>query len=323
LQITFSGGSTNTTPSSVEKKVLPDLPDEPKKLLKGLFNFESRKQASTTKSKNISTEGARAGPLKAMLPSGQRPAALKAESAEKTLCRSIETPKIRPPKLSHNSSQGEASTEDPSEDIDRMFDDYLMSELVRQNSKKSFEQNSEKINSEVTSAWMGLEELRCQVIEKEKLNRKLKTLIELSNSLDGDISVFRPFVDSDNFSAKDLVELSSSLEHSRHHLQVIGANLASDSSTADQLRTAIEANSPTFEGSTRSSEAEALVSLQEKMSAALIGFEDCRRSAENVRNLSLESGSLRLSRLQMKDRSDKFRDLLKIPKMTEVKLVDF
>ena len=291
-------------------------------MLKGLFSFEPRKISKI--SKNVSSEGARSGPLKAILPTGQRPTALKAETSEKTICRSIEIPKIRALKSSQNSSHGESSSEDPSEDLERLFDDYLLSELVRQNSKKSFEQNSDKMDAEVTAAWMGLEELRCRVIEKEKLNRKLKKMIELSNSLDGEISVFRPFVDSDNLSAKNLIELSTSLEHSRHHLQVIGANISTgDSSTGEQLRKKIESNIPTFEGSTRSLESEAMTALQKNMATALTGFEDCKSGAEKVRNLSLECASLRLSQQQMKERSDKFRDFLKIPKMPEVKLVDF
>ena len=316
----FSGSDLQ---SSGEKPTLPMLRDEPKKLSfnKGLLNFDSRQ---TIKTKNQSSD--RSGPLKAFLPTTQKSASLKAEMSEKTLCRSLETPKIRL-KSTNNMSQAETVSEDQTEEMERLFDDYLLSELVRQNAEKNFEQNSAKIDAEVTMMWMGLEDLRRQVIAKEDLNLKLKKLLELSNNVDGDISIFRPFVESDAFSDANLVELSNSLEHSRHHLQVIGAKISSDNSSGIELQKKLESNMPIFEGSTNRAEAEAMTNLQENLSTILNGYEECKKSAEKAQNMSHECSSLRLSQHQMVDKkgrhkTESFRDLLKVPPKPEVRLVD-
>jgi len=319
--IIFTGSDLQ---SSGEKPTLQMLHDEPKKLSfnKGLLNIDSRQ---TIKTKNQSSD--RSGPLKAFLPTIQKSASLKAELNEKTLCRSLETPKIKLKSTNNNMSQAETATEDQTEEMERLFDDYLLSELVRQNSERNFEQTSAKIDAEVTMMWMGLEDLRRQVIEKEDLNLKLKKLLELSNNVDGDISIFRPFAESDSFSDANLVELSNSLEHSRHHLQVIGAKISSDNSTSNELQRKLESNMPAFEGSTNRIEADAMTNLQENLAAILKGYEECKKSAEKAENMSLECSSLRLSQQQMVDnngrqKTENFLDLLKVPSKPEVRLVD-
>ena len=97
-------------------------------------------------------------------------------------------------------------------------------------------ENSAIIDAEVKSVWLGLEELRCKALEQEELNRKLKTLLKLLNEIDGDIAIFQPFMESKIFLDKNFNELSNSLEHSRHHLQVIGEHVNLDSSTVKKLQ---------------------------------------------------------------------------------------
>ena len=209
----------------------------------------------------------------------------------------------------------------------------MISELVRHNAEKSLEQNSVKIDAEVKSVWMGLEELRCQALEKEELNRKLKKLLELSSNIDGDISVFVPFVESEIFSDKDLVELSNSLEHSRHHLQVIGEKINLDSSAVAKLHQKLENNTPKVESSTHGAETESMLHLEKNLSAIVQGFTDCNQSAEKVRHLSLECSSLQLSDLQIQQVQkwesqnsgldfDLLMDLLKVPPKPEIPIVD-
>ena len=309
----FISGSGNETTTSLEGKMPASLQQEPKKLLKGFLNFEPRK---TSKTKNSSLENVaqRGGPIRALLPTAQKD---RLELSEKTICRSFETPKTRT-KLPDNFSQGEMTNEETTEEeMERLFDDYLISELVRQNAEKSLEENSAKIDAEVKSVWLGLEELRCQALEKEELNRKLKKLLELSNNIDGDIAVFVPFVESEIFSDKELFELSNSLEHSRHHLQVIGEQINLDSSTVEKLQKKLKNNTPTMESSTQVAETEAMLQLEENLSAILQGFTDCNGSAEKVRHLSLECSSLQLSQHQLIQGSgqnlDLIMDLLKVP----------
>jgi len=221
-------------------------------------------------------------------------------------------------------SHAETVSEDQTEEMERLFDDYLLSELVRQNAEKTLEQTSSKIDAEVTMMWMGLEDLRRQVSEKEKLNLKLKKLLKLSNNVDRDISIFQPFVESEACSDANLVELSNSLEHSRHHLQVIGAKISSDSSTGVELLKKLEINMPTFKSSTKGAEAEDMTKLHENLTTILEGYKECMKSAEKAQNMSLECSSLRLSQQQMSDRNvrhqtENFRDLLKVPPKPEAR----
>jgi hypothetical protein len=240
--------------------------------------------------------------------------------------RSFETPKIRT-KLPNNFSEGdfanEATTE---EEMERLYDDYLISELIRSNAEKSLIENSAIIDAEVKSVWLGLEELRCKALEQEELNRKLKTLLKLLNEIDGDIAIFQPFMESKIFLDKNFNELSNSLEHSRHHLQVIGEHVNLDSSTVKKLQKKLENNTLKINSSTHGVETEYMQKLEETLSDFCREFVECKASAEKVRNLSLECSSLLLSEHQLMRKSadnlDSILDLLKLPPKPEIDLVD-
>jgi len=79
--------------------------------------------------------------------------------------------------------------------------------------QQNAEKNFNKLRQELRMNSVSLEDLRHEVIKKEDLNLKLKTLLELSNKVDRDVSIFQPFVKFEAFSA-NLVELLNSLEHS-------------------------------------------------------------------------------------------------------------
>ena len=160
----------------------------------------------------------------------------------------------------------------------------------------------------------------------EDKNQKLAKLIDLSRSLDKEISNFRPFVQSDVFSDKNLVDLSKSLEQSRHNLQVIGAEMSND------LGSICSSRKPTFKGPTYDVEKSTLSTLQQNLASALQEFDECRKSSGTVEQLCVEAASLQLSRDRMAsvdrptsaaaaDRSDRIRLLMSVPSKPEVQLV--
>jgi len=201
--------------------------------------------------------------------------------------------------------------------MEKIFDEYLLSELVRHKTNKILEQNSDKIDTEVSSAWLQLEELRRKVLESEEKNQKLTKMIELSKSLDNDISIFKPFVESEMFSDKNLAELSNSLEQSRHNLQVVGTEVS------DDIVHVCSSLGTTLGGPTYDAEASLMSTLQQRMASALEDFEECRNSSRNVENLNAELSSLKLSHDQMdlSNRPDRIRTILNVPNRPEVQLI--
>jgi hypothetical protein len=201
--------------------------------------------------------------------------------------------------------------------MEKIFDEYLLSELVRHKTNKILEQNSDKIDTEVSSAWLQLEELRRKVLESEEKNQKLTKMIELSKSIDNDISIFKPFVESEMFSDKNLAELSNSLEQSRHNLQVVGTEVS------DDIVHVCSSLGTTLGGPTYDAEASLMSTLQQRMASALEDFEECRNSSRNVENLNAELSSLKLSHDQMdlSNRPDRIRTILNVPNRPEVQLI--
>ena len=120
--------------------------------------------------------------------------------------RSIENIKTKA-KLT-NTSDGEILPTNADDDLERIVDDYLLSELVRQSAENKLSVNSDKIDDEICNAWIRLEEIRIGVLAAEEKNLKLQKLIMTLKSLEDDISLVQPFIDSDLFSDENFTLLS-------------------------------------------------------------------------------------------------------------------
>lgn len=257
------------------------------------------------------------GPMKAMQSLGIK--TLKAELAERTISRSLETPRVKP---KMPATPTDCPADDASEDFDQLYDDFLLSELVQLHARKSYEENSDKMNAEVLSVWLGLEEFRSQVLEQEELNRKLDLAINMKQV----VSEAEPFISGDKLSFENLVRLSESLEQSRHHLKIVGAEIGPNSGTLEQLRQKIESNMPTFQGTDRRVEKEALQNLAINLAELLDVNGQCREATEKVLNLHLEATSLKLSKSQISENrpqiSTKIREFFKLSPKPTIKLLD-
>ena len=220
--------------------------------------------------------------------------------------RSIENIKTKA-KLT-NTSDGEILPTNADDDLERIVDDYLLSELVRQSAENKLSVNSDKIDDEICNAWIRLEEIRIGVLAAEEKNLKLQKLIMTLKSLEDDISLVQPFIDSNLFSDENFTLLSKSLERSRHNLQVKGGEIGKNAEKICSTSTLA------FQGSTFVEESATMTDLQQTLSETLREFESCREDAGIVEDLCVECGSLKLSCEQVTDADvDRIRRLLNVP----------
>ena len=284
------------------------MKNSPQLVLKGRLN-SNNVGTHAKKANNLSLERA-AGPVRAV---ANR---MKVEASGKPASRSLDQVKVG--SKASNSSNMDGGSENAADEMERFTDEYLLSELVLLKSNKILEHNSEKVDQEVASSWLHLEELRRKVLEVDDKNLKLAKLIDLSASLEKEISIFRPFVEANVFSDKNLVDLSNSLERSRHNLQVIGAEVSND------LGPICSSRKPAFKGPTFDVETSTLSTLQQNLSSALQEFDECRKSSSAIEQLCIEAASLQLSRDRLEDstdRPDRIRSLTNVPAKPDVQLV--
>ena len=135
-----------------------EMKNSPQLVLKGRLNGNNL-GSLPKKANNLSLERA-AGPVRAV---ANR---VKTEASVKSASRSLDQVKVGS-KASNNSDMDIAGSENAAEDMERITDEYLLSELVVLKSANILQQNSEKVDQELSSSWLHLEELRRKVLEVE------------------------------------------------------------------------------------------------------------------------------------------------------------
>ena len=118
------------------------------------------------------------------------------------------------------------------QDIENLYDDYLVSELMRMNAKQNCERTCEQINTEVLQMWSAIEMLRSEVLSLKETNKTNTKMLEFyetatSESADVETNIKKDFPETCVY----LKKLADALEQSKHHLKVLGAKIDKDDNT--------------------------------------------------------------------------------------------
>lgn len=227
-----------------------------------------------------------------------------------------------------NSSIGDGNCDDSIDaGVEQIYDEYIMSELIKMNAKRCFKNVSDKIDVEVSSAWISLEEARTEYLHLLELSQKMAKLKELSEQLDTDIQELSLASTIKSQQIENSNQLAQALLQSRHYLKVVGLNATSSAQSSNILQKVITEKSPTFNASTLQDESSAIQKLESEFSEVVSLFNECSDLTQKVAKLQIESDSLQLSMNQSEVKLGSnllnLRNALKAPQRPLVKLIDF
>ena len=124
----------------------------------------------------------------------------------------------------NNSDKSEVSQS--LQELENLYDDYLISELMRMNSKQNYDLTRDQINNEVIEMWSALEMVRVEVISLKEKNEKNKNMIAFyeaatleSPNIETNITTEFPEL------CEQMKQLADALEQSTHHLKIMGAKV--------------------------------------------------------------------------------------------------
>jgi len=239
---------------------------------------------------------------------------------------SFENKRVNPKVLHSNSSTGYGSSEEPSDlNVEEIFDEYIMSELIKAKAKSCHKELSEKVDNEVASAWLVLEQARAEYLQLLGLTQKVTKLMKLSDDLDIDINELTSACEINKHHIENADRLAKGLLLSRHHLRVAGLRLNAQSSSKS-LTKALEQNPIEISKSTLHDESLSVKSMSKDVSDVLSLYDDCSKLTQTAAKLQDESDSLQLSLNQSKvcmgSTLAKIQDSYKVPQRPLVKLID-
>jgi len=239
---------------------------------------------------------------------------------------SFENKRVSSKALHSNSSTGYGSSEELSDlNVDEIFDEYIMSELIKAKAKSWHKELSEKVDNEVASAWLVLEQARAEYLQLLGLSQKVTKLMKLSDELDIDINELTWACEINKHHIENADRLAQGLLLSRHHLRVAGMRLNAQSSSKS-LTKALEMNPIEMSKSTLHNESLSVKSLAKDVSDILSLYDECSKITQTAAKLQDESSSWQLSLYQSKVcmglTLSKIQDSFKVPQRPLVKLID-
>ena len=195
------------------------------------------------------------------------------------------------------------------QDIESLFDDYLISELMRMNSIQNCDFYCQQVNREVVEMWSALEMLRGEVLAAKQKNNEMKTLLEFYEAVTTKCAKFDfNLRNTLPQTAEYLQGLADALEQSRHHLKVLGAEVDPNGNTESMLLQILNENNKLLAddqikpdiGSLKQS-AETITNLNEDLGNSLHTFKRCKELLGSLKTATYHSTSLTLSKQALQE----------------------
>ena len=195
------------------------------------------------------------------------------------------------------------------QEIESLYDDYLVSELMRMNAENNCNETCKKINDEVLDMWSSIEMLRGEVLKIQETNELSKRMLEFYNAADSESPNISSNIDSKlPETSRKLKELAYALEQSRHHLKVLGATIDPNEDTDIPLlkvlnETLAQLSIEYGERNTFSygKTASQMSKLNNDLENSISAFDDCKELLKRLKTSTLHAASLMLSKQTVED----------------------
>ena len=204
------------------------------------------------------------------------------------------------------------------QDFENLYDDYLISELMRMNAKQDCDITCDQINNEVLEMFSAMEMLRGEVLKLQEKNENNKEMLAFyeaatfeSPNIESNIKKELPDL------CKQLKQLAHALEQSRHHLKILGARIDRNDDTENTLLRIIGETLSTICMENKSNNnlellkknaiqmSELNIDLENSISA----FDRCKDLLKNLKSATLHATSLFLSASSLQEGHQQYNNL--------------
>ena len=196
-------------------------------------------------------------------------------------------------------------------EFESLYDDYLISELMKMNAKRNCNITCEQINKEVKEMWTAVEALREEVMGLHDTNEANKKMLDfydsaMSESSSVDLHIRKDLPEM----SVDLEDLVRALEQTRHHLKVLGAKVDQEDDNEEALlRILKEIYSSLLASQSKSNgETEVLSNcaaqaheLNMDFDNCIVAFHRCKELLKKLKSATLHATSLALSKQSLEE----------------------
>jgi len=195
------------------------------------------------------------------------------------------------------------------QEIEALYDDYLISELIRTNAENNYSITSKKINDEVLEMWSSIEMLKEDVQKIKEKNKSNKSMLEYFDAASSEsynivtnINKKLPEV------SRKLNDLADALGQSTHYLKVLGVTIEPNEDTVTpmlktleetlmQLLSKFDQNADDSYNKTATHISQLNIDFESSISA----FDNCKMLLKRLRTSTLHSTSLMLSKQEFEN----------------------
>ena len=191
------------------------------------------------------------------------------------------------------------------QEIESLYDDYLVSELMRMNAERNCSITCKKINDEALNMWSSIEILRGDVLKLQESNELNQNMLEFYNAANSEspiigTNITKKFPET----SKKLKELADALEQSRHHLKVLGATIHPNEDTetpllnvlSDALSQLSLLSNTEQDNDAYNNTATQISQLNIDFENSISAFDNCKDLLKRLRTSTLHATSLMLSK---------------------------
>ena len=201
------------------------------------------------------------------------------------------------------------------QEIENLYDDYLVSELMLMNAKRNCDMTCDQINNEVLEMWSAMEMLRGEVLklkEKNENNKKMLAFYEAatfeSPNIENNIKKKLPDL------CEQMKQLAEALEQSRHHLKILGARVDRNDDTENTLLRILGETLSTLCLENKSNNnldllkknATQISELNVDLENSISAFDRCKVLLKSLKSATLHATSLFLSTASHQDETQEY-----------------
>jgi len=203
------------------------------------------------------------------------------------------------------------------QEIESLYDDYLISELMRMNAENNYSITSEKINNEVLEMWSSIEMLKDEVQEIKEKNISNKSMLEYFDAASSkSFSIVTNLNKNLPEISRKLNDLADALGQSTYYLKVLGVTIEPNEDTATpmlkvleetlkQLLSKFDQNADDSYDKTATQFLQLNIDFENSISA----FDKCKVLLKRLRTSTLHSTSLMLTKQELENQKRKSETL--------------
>ena len=190
------------------------------------------------------------------------------------------------------------------QEIESLYDDYLVSELMKINAESNCNITCNQINDEVVDMWSSIEMLRSEVLKIQESNELNKSMLEFYNAADSENPTVGTIINNTlPETSRILKELTDAVEQSKHHLKVLGTTIDPNEDTETPLLkvlievlTQLSSYYNKKQDNSYNKTAEQISQLNIDFEKSVLAFDNCKELLNRLRTTTLHSTSLMLSK---------------------------